>query len=96
MSNPCHFFFQNKNETLNHNINKPHLMKKSQYQQYFLCFLIYILVPYAFRPPDHVILHVGTNDLSSEKCSMEIAESIANLACRLKNESMSSAFQQLF
>ena len=36
--------------------------------------------------PDHFILHVGTNDLSSEKCSMEIAESVINLACRLKNE----------
>ena len=36
--------------------------------------------------PDHFILHVGTNDLSSEKFSMEIAESVINLACRLKNE----------
>ena len=36
--------------------------------------------------PDHFILHVGTNDLSSEKSSMEMAESIINLACRLKNE----------
>ena len=36
--------------------------------------------------PDHFILHVGTNDLCSEDCSMEIAESIINLACRLKNE----------
>ena len=38
------------------------------------------------NPPDHFILHVGTNDLCSEECSMEIAESIINLACRLKNE----------
>ena len=38
------------------------------------------------NPPDHFILHVGTNDLSSEKCSMEIAESVINMACRLKNE----------
>ena len=38
------------------------------------------------NPPDHFILHVGTNDLSSEKCSMEIAKSIINLARRLKNE----------
>ena len=36
--------------------------------------------------PDHFILHVGTKDLSSGKCSMEIAESIINLPCRLKNE----------
>ena len=38
------------------------------------------------NPHDHFILHVGTNDLSSEKSSMEIAESIKNLACLLKNE----------
>ena len=38
------------------------------------------------NPPDHFILHVGKNDRSSEKCSMEIAKSIINLACRLKNE----------
>ena len=38
------------------------------------------------NPPDHFILHVETNDLNSEKCAMEIAESIINLACRLKNE----------
>ena len=38
------------------------------------------------NPQDHFILHVGTNDFSSEKCAMEIAESIINLACRLKNE----------
>ena len=36
--------------------------------------------------PDHFILHAVTNDLSSEKCSMEIAESIINLACQLKIE----------
>ena len=38
------------------------------------------------NPPDHFILHVGTNDLSSEKCSMKITESIINLSCRLKNK----------
>ena len=38
------------------------------------------------NPPDHFILHVGANDLSSEKCSMEIAKSIINLKCSLKNE----------
>ena len=36
--------------------------------------------------PDHFILHVGTNDLYSENSSMEMAESIANKAFRLKNE----------
>ena len=38
------------------------------------------------KPPDDFILHVGTNDLSSEKCSMETTESIINLAFKLKNE----------
>ena len=38
------------------------------------------------NPPDHFILHVRTSNLSFEKYSMEIAESIINLACRLKNE----------
>ena len=38
------------------------------------------------NPTDHFILYVGTNDLSSEKSSMEIADSIINLACRLKDE----------
>ena len=36
--------------------------------------------------PDHFIMHVGKNDLSPEKSSMETAESMINLACRLKNE----------
>ena len=38
------------------------------------------------NPPDHFILHVGTNDLSSDKSPHETAESIINLACQLKNE----------
>ena len=38
------------------------------------------------NPPDHFILYVGTNDLSSEKSSMEISESKINLACWLKKE----------
>ena len=36
--------------------------------------------------PDNFILHVATNDLSSEKSSMKTAQSITNLACRLKSE----------
>ena len=38
------------------------------------------------NPPHRFILHVGTKDLFSERCSMEIAESIINLACPLENE----------
>ena len=29
-------------------IRKPNMMKKSKYQQYFHCFIVCILVPYAF------------------------------------------------
>ena len=43
-------------------------------------------------PLDHFILHVGTNDLSYEKSSMEIAKSIINLACRLRNEMRDVSF----
>ena len=38
------------------------------------------------NPPDHFILHVGKNDLSPDKSPMEIAQSIINLTCQLKNE----------
>ena len=38
------------------------------------------------NPPDHLILHAGTNDLSSDKSPHEIAEPIINLACQLKIE----------
>ena len=38
------------------------------------------------NPPNHFILHVEMSDLSSEKLSIEIAESITNLTCRCKNE----------
>ena len=38
------------------------------------------------KSPNHFILHVGTNNLSSEKYSMKIAESIINLTCKFKNE----------
>ena len=36
--------------------------------------------------PDHFILHVGTNDLSSDKSSEEITRSIIGLATSIKNE----------
>ena len=38
------------------------------------------------NPPDHFILLVGTNDLSSEKPFIEIAESIINLAWQLESK----------
>ena len=48
MSKPCDFFFQNKNETKIFTINKPNIMKKYEYQQYFYCFVACILGSYAF------------------------------------------------
>ena len=49
MSKPCHIFSENKNETYVFTNNKPNIMKKSKYQQYF-CFIVCIQVPYAFMP----------------------------------------------
>ena len=48
MPKPCPFFLQNKNETQLFNISKPNTIEKSKYQQYFCCFIAYILVPYVF------------------------------------------------
>ena len=36
--------------------------------------------------PEHIIIHVGTNDLNSEKTTSQIASSIIELATSLKNE----------
>ena len=36
--------------------------------------------------PEHVIIHVGTNDLNSDKTASQIANSIVELALSLKNE----------
>ena len=36
--------------------------------------------------PDHFILYVGTNDLSSDKSPEEIARSIIDLATSIKNK----------
>ena len=46
----------------------------------------YYMKPFLRNSPHHFILHVGTNELSSERSMlMKIAELI-NLSCRLKNE----------
>ena len=50
----------------------------SYMEDYTKCFLR--------NPPNHLILHIGTNDLSSRESSVEIAKSIINVAFRLKNE----------
>ena len=36
--------------------------------------------------PDHIILHCGTNDLSSERTASQIARSIIELALTLKSQ----------
>ena len=36
--------------------------------------------------PDHIILHCGTNDLSSERTASQIAKSIIELALSLKSK----------
>ena len=43
--------------------------------------------PSVRNSPDHFILHVGTNDLSSDKSPEEIARSIIDLATSIKNNS---------
>ena len=48
MSKPCNFFVQNKNESQFFTINKPSIMKKFRYQQYFHCFIACILCPCTF------------------------------------------------
>ena len=42
--------------------------------------------PSVRNSPGHFILHVGTNDLSSDKSPEEIARSIIDLARSIKNE----------
>ena len=36
------------------------------------------------KDPNHIILHVGTNDLILDRTSQDIATSIVNLACSIK------------
>ena len=43
--------------------------------------------PSARENPDHFILHMGTNDLNSDKSSELIVKSIADVGPSLKNES---------
>ena len=38
------------------------------------------------KDPNHIILHVGTNDLILYMTSQDIATSIVNLACSMKGE----------
>ena len=42
--------------------------------------------PLVRSSPDHFILHIGTNDLSSDKSPEEIARSKIDLATSIKNE----------
>ena len=38
------------------------------------------------KDPNHIILHVRTNDLILDRTSQDIATSIVNLACSIKDE----------
>ena len=38
------------------------------------------------KDPNHIILHVGTNDLILDRTSQDIATSIVNLACSIKDD----------
>ena len=49
MSKSCHFFSQYKEETYIFTFNKPSLTKKSKDQQYFHCFIVCIVGPYALQ-----------------------------------------------
>ena len=49
------------------------------------CMNDYVKLPVR-SSPDHFILHVGANDLSSDKSSEEIARSIIDLATLIRNE----------
>ena len=42
MTKPCHFSLKIRMKQI-FTINKPHVMKKSKYQQYFHCFIVCIL-----------------------------------------------------
>ena len=44
---------------------------------------------------DHFILHVGTNDLSSDKSPEEIAGSIIDLATLIKNENIDASISNI-
>ena len=39
-----------------------------------------------WKDPNHILLHVGTNDLILDRASQDIASSIVNLACSMKGE----------
>ena len=45
--------------------------------------------------PDHIIIHVGTNDLASNTSVEKVAESIINLASTLKSDSCSVAISSI-
>ena len=45
--------------------------------------------------PDHIIIHIGTNDLASNTSAEKIAESIIDLASMLKSDSCSVAISSI-
>ena len=45
--------------------------------------------------PDHIIIHVGTNDLASNTSAEKVTESIIELASTLKSDSCSVAISSI-
>ena len=45
--------------------------------------------------PDHIIIHVGTNDFASNTPAEKVAESIIDLACTLKSHSCSATISSI-
>ena len=45
--------------------------------------------------PDHIIIHVGTNDLALNTAAKKVAESIIDLASTLKSDSCSIAISSI-
>ena len=45
--------------------------------------------------PDHIIIHIGTNDLASNTPAEKVAESIIDLASTLKSDSCSVAISSI-
>ena len=45
--------------------------------------------------PDHIIIHVGTNDLASNTSAEKVTESIIELASALKSDSCSVAISSI-
>ena len=67
---------------LTRNINHKFLVKVRSYN----CMKDYVKPTLRDFNPEHIILHVGTNDLNSERTASQIAKSIIDLGQSLKTD----------